>query len=264
MTESWRDKIKVHPLADLFPMLPPDELRELAEDIKTNLLREVVVFSEDGLLIDGRNRLAAMELAGIPFEMNLHSRTLHYGDVDAYIISKNIHRRHLTKEQKAALIIKVLKASEEFSKLAKSKESSDLAILAKSESRQFPGGVQGGSTKDPIKEKAVAAAARAGVGQRTVERVLAKSNGPAYPSRTIRPNRAPNRSIEDIVDLIMGFIERDLVEKTYEKFDLLCETLTWAIQKRMKTAPRDDDLKRRPGESTEDYSNRLNHDSGRR
>ena len=34
--KSWRDVIKIHPAADLFPMMSPDELKALGEDIKRN------------------------------------------------------------------------------------------------------------------------------------------------------------------------------------------------------------------------------------
>src|SRR5258708_7264713 len=70
--KSWRDVYKVHPAADLFPMLPEDELRKLGEDIKANGLRENIVLWSPGrqednqaqYLLDGRNRLAALDLVG--------------------------------------------------------------------------------------------------------------------------------------------------------------------------------------------------------
>ena len=34
--KSWRDVIKVHPATDLFPMMSPDELKALGEDIRQN------------------------------------------------------------------------------------------------------------------------------------------------------------------------------------------------------------------------------------
>src|SRR5262245_25033423 len=66
----WRDVYKVHPAADVFPMLPEDELRKLGEDIKVNGLAEPIVLwssrdRSEVFLIDGRNRLAAMELVGM-------------------------------------------------------------------------------------------------------------------------------------------------------------------------------------------------------
>lgn len=60
----WRDKYKVHPSADVFPMMPDDELDALAADIKANGLREPIAFwgvnkgtpQFERLLCDGRNR----------------------------------------------------------------------------------------------------------------------------------------------------------------------------------------------------------------
>jgi hypothetical protein len=72
MTESWRDRIKVHPAAEMFPMMADDELSALAKDIAENGLRQGIVlwtpeqprFRKAPLeiyLLDGRNRLAAIE-----------------------------------------------------------------------------------------------------------------------------------------------------------------------------------------------------------
>jgi hypothetical protein len=60
----WREKFKVHPAADVFPEMSDEELKELGEDIGANGLRHSIVFHL-GLLIDGRNRLEAMERAGL-------------------------------------------------------------------------------------------------------------------------------------------------------------------------------------------------------
>ena len=40
---NWRDRIKVHPAADMFPMMSDDELDELAADIAKNGLRQPIV-----------------------------------------------------------------------------------------------------------------------------------------------------------------------------------------------------------------------------
>jgi ParB-like chromosome segregation protein Spo0J len=47
----------------LFPMLADDELEELAADIKGLLQR--IVLDAEGRVLDGRNRLAACEIAGV-------------------------------------------------------------------------------------------------------------------------------------------------------------------------------------------------------
>ena len=65
-TTNWRDILPVHPAADLFPLMSESELRELGEDIKANGLRASIVLYE-GKLLDGRNRLDAMELVGVEY-----------------------------------------------------------------------------------------------------------------------------------------------------------------------------------------------------
>jgi ParB-like chromosome segregation protein Spo0J len=68
----WRDKFKVHPVADVFPMMSDAELRVLGEDIKANGLQTTIVFDGSRLLA-GRNRLEAMERAGVELK-SWHTR----------------------------------------------------------------------------------------------------------------------------------------------------------------------------------------------
>jgi hypothetical protein len=118
--KSWRDLLPVHPAAELFPMMSEEELRSLGEDIKKNGLREGVALL-DGKLLDGRNRLEAMEAVGIKLTTGngqiewakISSRNVKGTDPIAFVISKNIHRRHLTADQKRDVIAKVLKATPE-------------------------------------------------------------------------------------------------------------------------------------------------------
>src|SRR5262249_42349768 len=65
---SWRDTLPIHPAAELFPLMSPAELRALGDDIKKNGLKiPVTVWKGSGplQLLDGRNRLDAMEAVGI-------------------------------------------------------------------------------------------------------------------------------------------------------------------------------------------------------
>src|SRR5215471_10060608 len=121
----WRDVLPVHPAADLFPMMADAELRDLGEDIKRNgmLVPITIQEGEDGIerLLDGRNRLDAMEMAGMPVleQGELHPITVKVKTIqsviDAYacVVSANIRRRHLTPKQKAALIVTLLKKQPE-------------------------------------------------------------------------------------------------------------------------------------------------------
>ena len=127
---SWRDVLSVHPAAELFPQMSADELRELGEDIKKHgglpavpLVLWEAEKSAPPFLLDGRNRLDAMEAVGLPV-LNTQGEWLNWNlacrctqirgnDPYAYVISANIHRRHLTAEQKRELIAKLIKATPE-------------------------------------------------------------------------------------------------------------------------------------------------------
>lgn len=85
-----------HPLADIFPMLDDVNLRTLSLDIKENGQFEPILLL-DGKVLDGRNRQAACALASVePFYEQF---TL--SDPLTYVLSKNLHRRHLTESQRA-------------------------------------------------------------------------------------------------------------------------------------------------------------------
>jgi hypothetical protein len=121
-----RDSLPTHPAADMFPMMGKAELQELANDIQKHGLQEKVSHYIDGsgkrYLLDGRNRAAALELLG---------RRDHFDDADivddcdpvCFVISKNIHRRHLTAEQRRDLIDRVLKIEPEKSNLEIAKQT---------------------------------------------------------------------------------------------------------------------------------------------
>src|SRR5271169_3454015 len=55
----------VHPAALVFPEMSPADLDGLVEDIKQNGLVHRIVCTSDGVVLDGRNRLKACEIAGI-------------------------------------------------------------------------------------------------------------------------------------------------------------------------------------------------------
>ena len=91
-----------HPVAELFPMMTPAELNEMAESIKKEGLLQSCVRQGD-VLLDGRNRIEACRIAGV------QPRFVEYeGDSPvAFIISVNLSRRHLEKGQKIALALEI-------------------------------------------------------------------------------------------------------------------------------------------------------------
>lgn len=95
-------KYEPHPYAELFPALTGETLSKLADDIAANGLREQIV-RYSGKILDGRNRLAACELRGITPQFIEYTGD----DPLGFVISKNLHRRHLDESQRAAVAAKL-------------------------------------------------------------------------------------------------------------------------------------------------------------
>jgi ParB-like chromosome segregation protein Spo0J len=95
---------EVHPAADLFPMLGNEELSVVANDIKRRGLLEPISRDKAGLILDGRNRLAACHKAGAQPRFV----EVVVDDPAAFVISRNIFRRHLTPAQKCDLLMKLI------------------------------------------------------------------------------------------------------------------------------------------------------------
>lgn len=89
-----------HPAAQLFPMMTKEEISLLAADIKKNGLIDPIVLYEDQIL-DGRNRQAACEIAKI--EPKFIDANGHAASPVSYVLSRNLHRRHLTISQRGAI-----------------------------------------------------------------------------------------------------------------------------------------------------------------
>jgi ParB-like chromosome segregation protein Spo0J len=95
--------MEFHEIAAIFPMMSDAALNDLASDIRANGLREAV-WTHDGKIIDGRNRYRACGIAGV---------TPHYqewngqGSLTAFVVSLNLHRRHLTESQRGLVAAKL-------------------------------------------------------------------------------------------------------------------------------------------------------------
>ncbi len=95
MTDANR---RFHPVAGIFPLMDEAELGALAADIEGGGQREPVL-THEGLIIDGRNRWLACRRLGV------QPRMQEWGgdpkDLVAFVVSLNLHRRHLTESQRA-------------------------------------------------------------------------------------------------------------------------------------------------------------------
>jgi len=91
--------MEFHPVANLFPMMAQDEFQKLKDDIaKNGLLEPVTIFK--GRLIDGRNRYRACCELGITPQ---YREWTPVGSLESFVISRNLHRRHLSESQRAMI-----------------------------------------------------------------------------------------------------------------------------------------------------------------
>lgn len=94
------------------PPLSPEEYSELEASIKEHGIQVPILIDEDGVVIDGHHRQKIAQELGIRCpkrqvidKTESEKRTL--------ALSLNVHRRHLTREQKRALIAESIKADPE-------------------------------------------------------------------------------------------------------------------------------------------------------
>lgn len=94
-----------HPVAELFPLMTGAAFDELVHDIRINGLREPI-WTHEGKIIDGRNRFNACLKAGVSPRYHEWSGT---GDLTEFVVSLNLHRRHLSESQRGMIAAKLAK-----------------------------------------------------------------------------------------------------------------------------------------------------------
>jgi hypothetical protein len=94
-----------HPLADLFPLIEGAEFAAFVEAIKEHGQSESAVLHE-GKILDGRNRALACKQLGVP--LKTRDWNGEGGTPLNFVISCNLHRRHLSTSQRAMIAAKLL------------------------------------------------------------------------------------------------------------------------------------------------------------
>lgn len=93
-----------HDYANLFPMLDAAGQDALRADVQQHGVREPVIQFE-GRILDGRNRYMAARDLGLDFPVAEFDGNA--AEALAYVLSTNLHRRHLTESQRAAVAAKL-------------------------------------------------------------------------------------------------------------------------------------------------------------
>lgn len=158
---TWNGKI--HPAAELFPMMTGDEFGSLVESIKSQGLREAAWLTTDGDLLDGRNRVAACEKAGVQPTFRVYDGD----DPVSFVVALNLDRRHLTAGQRAMLALKLVPMYEAEGVAAKSAGGLEAG-------RGRPKGKVGADLPQPI-ERGPRARDKAGVAAKVSGRAVAQA-----------------------------------------------------------------------------------------
>jgi hypothetical protein len=129
--KSWRGVLPVHPACEIIPAYDDSKLIKLGRDLKASggMKIPIIVLVQPGgthALVDGRSRLDALCHVGIKFEIKVidgHVVVDAPGydipapmeivpdenfNVYAFVLSTNLHRRHLKNKDKRTITIKVI------------------------------------------------------------------------------------------------------------------------------------------------------------
>ena len=86
-----------HPLSKVWGDIPSGELVAMRESVESHGFVDPVIWTYDGLILDGWHRYTISNLLGLELEVREYD-----GDPVEWVIGRNLHRRHLTDLQRAS------------------------------------------------------------------------------------------------------------------------------------------------------------------
>ena len=96
--------LEPYPFSGIFPELPAEELRHLAQDIKQRGQIEPIILYK-GQILDGRNRYKACQMIGVKPHFEEFNPKTAKRNPEEFVLSRNLRRRHLSTGQKAAIAL---------------------------------------------------------------------------------------------------------------------------------------------------------------
>lgn len=108
-----------HSAASLFPLLGETALAELADDIRANGLINPIILDRENLILDGRNRYLACLVAGVEPRFEIYEGD----DPLGFVVSLNVKRRNLSKQQLAIAAARAWKQAEDEGRTLQSGET---------------------------------------------------------------------------------------------------------------------------------------------
>lgn len=125
--------LQQHPLSAAFPAMSDSDYQALKDDIENNGQREPIIVHE-GMVLDGWHRYCACT------ELGIKPQQFTFGEDDdpvAFVLSHNLHRRHLTASQRAAAVV----ACSEWAPARRPKKVEPSSTLLKNEDMAKAAGV---------------------------------------------------------------------------------------------------------------------------
>jgi hypothetical protein len=153
--------LEFHPVADIFPLMEGEAFDLLCEDIAAHGQREKILLA-DGKVADGRNRYRACVKLGREPDAEVWDGK---GSLTSLVVSRNLHRRHLTTSQLGLVGAKVAESFEAEAKV------SQQAGLNRGKAEPSPVAPKSGRREKPERKprSAEKAAEAVGVGKGSVE-----------------------------------------------------------------------------------------------
>jgi hypothetical protein len=147
----WSDTkdYEFHPLSMRFALMEGEEFEDFADDVFRTGQKETVKLYQ-GKIIDGRNRYRACKARGIPCRFENWNGQ---GEPADYVISMNLHRRHLTAEARQKLVLKLRKDGKSIRQIAEALQTSVGSVHRDIDQATVPNGTVAGELPSTIKGK---------------------------------------------------------------------------------------------------------------
>ncbi len=198
---------ELHPLCTLFPRLSGFEFDSLKLDIQNNGQREPIII-HDGMILDGGNRYRAC------MDLGIEPAIMQFGgdNIVTYILSANLHRRHLTPMQQAAIVASVQDWTKAHAP-GKPKANSATLHLSSVEKRAAQSGASIRTQKkaDKIAKASPELSAQVGRGEITARDALAKiAPKKTTPEPTDEPHYDPEaEALQNAHDTVIALSEEN-------------------------------------------------------
>lgn len=217
---------ELHPLCTLFPRLSGAEFDTLKADIAANGLRQPIVLL-DGMILDGGNRYRACQDAGVEPAFVEYAG----GNIAAFVLSANMHRRHLSAGQQAAIVASV-QSWGDAQPASRPKKAGNVAGLSTVADRAAQSGASERTQRmaDKVAKADPALAKKVAHGEVSLPKAVAKLEGkPASkPVAKPEPSHDDGPDLAELVDELHAENSRlTALVKAAEANDLQAEAVKW-------------------------------------